>query len=91
MRNLLHILWLLETVTALLDSAYSRDCSSIISVPFIYKVIFVPGKKYFAGNYGFTLKKIESVVVVVVVVGVVGVVVVKSSERFKALPIELES
>ena len=49
--------------------------------------IFVPGKKYFAGNYGFTLKKIESVVVVVVVVGVV----VKSSERFKALPIELES
>ena len=43
---------------------------------------FVPGKKYFAGNYGFTLKKIESVVVVVVV---------KSSERFKALPIELES
>ena len=46
-------------------------------------VFFVPGKKYFAGNYGFTLKKIESVVVVVVVV--------KSSERFKALPIELES
>ena len=45
--------------------------------------IFVPGKKYFAGNYGFTLKKIESVVVVVVVI--------KSSERFKALPIELES
>ena len=55
--------------------------------------IFVPGEKYFAGNYGFTLKKIESVVVVVVVVVVVGVVVVvvKSSERFKALPIELES
>ena len=53
---------------------------------------FVPGKKYFAGNYGFTLKKIESVVVVVVVVVVaVVVVVVKSSERFKALPIELES
>ena len=45
---------------------------------------FVPGKKYFAKNYVFTLKKIESVVVVVVVV-------VKSSERFKALPIELES
>ena len=50
-------------------------------------LFFVLGKKYFAGNYGFTLKKIESVVVVVVV----GVVVVKSSERFKALPIELES
>ena len=49
--------------------------------------LFVPGKKYFAGNYGFTLKKIESVIVDVVV----GVVVVKSSERFKALPIELES
>ena len=49
------------------------------------KTIFVPGKKYFAGNYGFTLKKIGVVVVVVVVV------VVKSSERFKALPIELES
>ena len=44
--------------------------------------IFVPGKKYFAGNYGFTLKKFESVVVVVVL---------KSSERFKALLIELES
>ena len=54
--------------------------------PFLWCFIFVPGKKYFAGNYGFTLKKIESVVVVVVVV-----VVVKSSERFKALPIELES
>jgi len=45
--------------------------------------------KYFAGNYGFTLKKIESGVVVVGV-GVV-VVVVKSSKRFKALPIELKS
>ena len=51
-------------------------------------IIFVPGKKYFAGNYGFTLKKIESVVVVVVIVVVL---VSKSSERFKALPIELES
>ena len=47
-------------------------------------IFFVPGKKYFAGNYGFTLKKIKSVVIVVVVV-------VKSSERFKALPIKLES
>ena len=60
----------------------------IKNIPFRKESFFVPGKKYFAGNYGFTLKKIESVVVVVVVVIVV---VVKSSERFKALPIELES
>ena len=40
--------------------------------------IFVPGKN-FAGNYGFTLKKIESVVVVVVVIVVVVVVVVQKS------------
>ena len=53
-------------------------------------IIFVPGIKYFAGNYGFTLKKIKFVVVVVVVIVVV-VVVLKSSERFKALLIELES
>ena len=58
---------------------------------FHWAQFFVPGKKYFAGNYGFTLKKIESVVGVVVVGVVVGVVVSKSSERFKALPIELES
>ena len=53
---------------------------------FYFKFLFL-AKKYFAGNYGFTLKKNESLVVVVVVV----VVVIKSSERFKALPIELES
>ena len=33
-----------------------------------FSVFFVPDKKYFAGNYGFTLKKIDSVVVVLVVV-----------------------
>ena len=42
---------------------------------FYFKFLY-PAKKYFAGNYGFTLNKIESVVVVVVVV------VLKSSERF---------
>ena len=38
---------------------------------FMLPILIVPGKKYFAGNYGFTLKKIESVVVIVVVVVVV--------------------
>ena len=66
-----------------------KKVSKIFCIALFEKKIFVPGKKYFAGNYGFTLKKIESVVVVVVLVVVV-VVVSKSSERFKALPIELE-
>ena len=54
---------------------------SVIIAIFMLPILIVPGKKYFAGNYGFTLKKIESIVVVVV----------KSSKMFKALPIELES
>ena len=40
--------------------------------------LFVSSKKYFAGNYGLTLKKIESTVIVIVLV-----VISKSIKRFK--------